>query len=202
LFELLEAKDGLRLLDLGCGVGRNSIPLAQRLLDSEGKVDCVDLLASAIRHLERYGKEYGVTEALETHLEDIGAFEIEPDSYHYILSISSLEHVDSMATFDRVLSDMMKGTRDGGIHCFIINAGVKEKLALTGEPLDPMFELLLGTEELLRILAGTYKGWELLKQTVKPYEMMITRDGQPVILQSDVVTWAARKRASGDCRQG
>lgn len=194
LFEQLERPNGLRLLDLGCGVGRNSIPLASRLSGTGGKVVCVDLLESAICHLEKYGREHGVEEELELHRCDIAAFRIEPDRYDYIFSVSSLEHLDSMDSFVKVLGAMAAGTRTGGIHCLIVNAGVKEVCLATGEELDPKFELMLDTEELGSLLAEKYRGWELLRHAVKPYELEIQRDGEPVSLRSDVVTWAARKK--------
>lgn len=45
------------------------------------------------------------------------------------------------------------------------------------------------------MLAEKYRGWELLRHAVKPYALEIERDGVPVSLSSDVVTWAARKRS-------
>lgn len=41
----------ISILDLGAGVGRNSIPIAESFKSGNGKVVCVDLLESAIEKL-------------------------------------------------------------------------------------------------------------------------------------------------------
>lgn len=192
-FELLDPKEDLRILDAGCGVGRNSIPLAQRMRGSSGKVVCVDLLESAIRNLENYGAAYGVADHLEPVVSDVKHFRVAPRSYDYVFAVSALEHLDSKDTFNHVLADMMTGTKERGIHCFIINSNVRERSADTGDLLDPMFEIVFDTEELLGILTSLYNGWRILKTTVKPYEIEISRDGRQVRLESDVVTWVAKK---------
>ena len=46
LLELYENREGLRVLDLGSGVGRNAIACAKKLPDSV--VECVDILPVAI----------------------------------------------------------------------------------------------------------------------------------------------------------
>jgi len=43
LLPMLEGKEEVKVLDLGCGVGRNSIPIAEKMKKSGGKVVCVDL---------------------------------------------------------------------------------------------------------------------------------------------------------------
>lgn len=63
----------------------------------------------------------------------------------------------------------------------------------SGEKIDPMYELNFETEYLIRKLQNVYKEWKLLKQTVKPYEIEIEREGQRILLRGDVVTWGGRK---------
>ncbi|WP_241243040.1 class I SAM-dependent methyltransferase [Paenibacillus whitsoniae] len=192
-FEALEPVSEMRVLDLGCGVGRNSIPTARHLQASNGKVVCVDFLDSAIHHLKRYSKVYGVAEQLEMIVSDISQFTVIPNHYQYIYAVSTLEHLDSIETFDRVIERMKAGTTNGGINCFIISSNIQEIEVETGNLLDPMFELLFETDELLHKLETLYKGWQVLKQTVKGYELEIQRADKPVLLKSDVVTWSVRK---------
>lgn len=60
LIDYFEGQNNLQVLDLGSGVGRNSIPIAQKIQNSSGTVTCVDLLDSALTKLQNYSKEYGV----------------------------------------------------------------------------------------------------------------------------------------------
>ncbi|WP_238540505.1 class I SAM-dependent methyltransferase [Paenibacillus mucilaginosus] len=185
--------ENLQLLDLGCGVGRNSIPLAERMGRGGGKIVCVDLLPSAISHLNRYAAQYGVADRIEGVVSDIRNYRIPPDAFDYMFSVSALEHLETQAAFDGVLTGMMEGTRAGGVHCLLINANITETAVDTGESLDPMFELLFETDELLARLSVRYHGWRVLQQTVKSFVMRIKRDGRPVKLGTDVVTWAVQK---------
>jgi 2-polyprenyl-3-methyl-5-hydroxy-6-metoxy-1,4-benzoquinol methylase len=192
-FDLLPAKNDLRLLDLGCGVGRNSIPLAQRLRGTKGKVVCIDILESAITYLERYGKEYGVSEVIEPIRSEISDFQICPDYYDYVISVSTLEHLDSITTFHRVLEKLIHGTREQGIHCFLINSNIRETEVEKGAKLIPLFEILFETDELLSSLRNRYANWTVLRENVKRYTLEIMRDEKRVLLESDVVTWVAKK---------
>jgi cyclopropane fatty-acyl-phospholipid synthase-like methyltransferase len=45
-----DAEGALQVLDLGCGIGRNSIPIAELLKRQGGTVVCVDLLESALHN--------------------------------------------------------------------------------------------------------------------------------------------------------
>jgi predicted O-methyltransferase YrrM len=76
LLPLLDGKDNLIVLDLGCRLGRNSIPIAEKIKDKGGKVVCVDLLDSAIEKLEKYIEEFGVENIIETELADLGHYHI------------------------------------------------------------------------------------------------------------------------------
>lgn len=194
-FELLSDKKDVRLLDLGCGVGRNSIPLAQRLKGTNSKLVCVDFLESAIINLEQYAQEFGVSDKLELIQSDIGEFNVSPNSYDYIISVSVLEHLDSILTFHRVLEALKLGTKEKGVHCFIINSNIQEIEIDTGSPLNPMFEILFRTETLITKLRNTYTAdWAIIRETVAEYSLEIMRDDKRVLLKSDVVTWIAQKR--------
>ena len=57
---LFDEYNELRVLDLGCGVGRNSIYVAERFKNINCIVDCVDLLEIAIEKLVQNAKEHNV----------------------------------------------------------------------------------------------------------------------------------------------
>ncbi|MBL2486581.1 class I SAM-dependent methyltransferase, partial [Klebsiella pneumoniae] len=86
-------QNNLQVLDLGSGVGRNSIPIAQKIQNTSGTVTCVDLLDSALTKLQTYSKEYGVINNIKTEQVAIENYYIQPDTYNYIIAVSSLEHV-------------------------------------------------------------------------------------------------------------
>lgn len=193
LFSLLNEKNEVHVLDLGCGIGRNSIPLAQRIGERKGKVVCVDLLQSAIDKLKIYSSEFGVTDKIECRLNDIGDYLIDPNHYDFIFGVSSIEHLENEATFDKVVSDMISGTRVGGINCFIISTNVSETIIDSGNEIEPIYELNFETEYLIKKFQAAYVQWEILKLTVKPYEVEIEREGRRILLRGDVVTWAVQR---------
>ncbi|MFC4810385.1 class I SAM-dependent methyltransferase [Paenibacillus sp. GCM10023250] len=196
VMELLAAFDGreeLRVLDLGCGVGRNSIPIAEKLAGREGAVVCVDLLESAIARLAEYGRMYGVEARLRPVLSSIESFAIEPGGYDFIIAVSALEHLRSETALASKLGDMVRGVPAGGIVCIIAGTGNTETDARSGELLEPMFELNLPTPDMLARLDGHFAGWDVLMRSVKPLAFDIERSGRPVKLATDCVTFAARK---------
>ncbi len=193
--ENFAAYDYVRVLDLGCGVGRNSIPIAQFLQARSGEVVCVDLLVSALSKLEVYSREYGVGEQIRTMQSDIGDYAIAPDEYDYIVAISSLEHVESERMLVSVLGRMARGTRRCGVNCIIMSANIRETDALTGEKLEPYMELNLSEERLRQILSSAYPGWETLYTTTKALQFEIERNGRDILLTSDCVTFVVRKES-------
>ena len=95
LIDYFEGQNNLQVLDLGSSVGRNSIPIAQKIQNSSGTVTCVDLLDSALTKLQTYSKEYGVINNIKTEQAAIENYYIQRNTYDYIVAVSSLEHVQS-----------------------------------------------------------------------------------------------------------
>lgn len=188
-----EDQEYLSILDLGAGIGRNSIPIAQALKNRAGKVVCVDLLESAIDKLHTYSQTYGVEPYIETRLSDIEHFTIRQEEYDMIIAVSSLEHVSSEEVLERKLIEMARGTRLNGSNCIIIGSNIREVQIGSGEALDPMFEVNLTTERMLEILDQQYADWTVEERLVKPLEYEIDRNGQPVQLTTDCITFVARR---------
>ncbi|TXK83443.1 class I SAM-dependent methyltransferase [Paenibacillus sp. N3.4] len=186
-------KDNVSVLDLGCGVGRNSIPIAQKIKEQNGRVYCVDLLDSALNKLKSYSYECGVLEAIITEESDIGEYAIEPNTFDYIIAVSSLEHLNSEEHLVGVLSQMAIGTKDKGINCIIINTNVEEIDIESNEELEPMIEVDMSTEHCMSILKKSYAGWEELNIHVKQLSFEIVRDERLVLLKSDCITFVIRK---------
>lgn len=194
LLPLLERKTSPRVLDLGCGVGRNSIPIAVRLKSNHGSVVCVDLLKTALEQLHEYAVEFGVEDAIETQCFDISDLDIEPGAYDFIVAVSSLEHVSSESVLEQVLANMVRGTKLGGLNCLVINSSVEEICTDSSNALEPQFEVNLQTEELLRKLQTAYQGWDELEVCVKPLSFQITRNRGPVELRTSAITYVVQRR--------
>ncbi|WP_066195130.1 class I SAM-dependent methyltransferase [Gracilibacillus timonensis] len=194
LLSMLEGKTNIKVLDLGSGVGRNSIPIAQDIKTKNGKVFCIDLLDSALGKLEQYSKEYGVEEIIETKKADIGKYVIPKNEFDFIVAVSTLEHVESEAVFENVIRQMALGTKSEGINCIIVNSEVEEIDIATNEKLDTMMEVNIKTEDMINTLSHIYEGWEVVKQLVKPLEYKIIRNERNILLKTNAITFVVKKK--------
>ncbi|MEC2626927.1 class I SAM-dependent methyltransferase, partial [Bacillus cereus] len=162
-----EGQNNLQVLDLGSGIGRNSIPIAQKIRNTSSTVTCVELLNSALTKLQTYSKEHDVFEVIKTEQAAIENYHIDSNAYDYIVAVSSLEHIKSEEDFKNVLHSMKKVTKNGGINCLIINSNIQEIDLKTNEELEALIEINLSTEELIRLLKNIYKGWKEVKVGIK-----------------------------------
>jgi 2-polyprenyl-3-methyl-5-hydroxy-6-metoxy-1,4-benzoquinol methylase len=194
LIPLFEGKANLKVLDLGSGVGRNSIPIAQEIKNKNGKVVCVDLLDSALDKLKLYSEEYEVGEVIETKKADIGNYYIQENEYDLIVAVSTLEHVESEDVFENVIRKMALGTKTQGINCIIVNSEVEEIDIDTNEKLDAMMEVNIKTNDMMNKLRNIYHGWEVVKDLVKPLEYKIFRNERDVLLRTNAITFVVRKK--------
>ncbi|WP_243644386.1 class I SAM-dependent methyltransferase [Paenibacillus pinisoli] len=190
--ELIQS-DAMRVLDLGSGVGRNTIPIAGYLKAFNGSVVAVDMLSSAIEGLMNYSRIHQVDSNIEAVQSDIESYRIEAESFDAIIAVSALEHLRSEEELRRKLMEMVTGTKPGGIHCIIIGSNIQEISIRMNETLDPMFEINMSTKAMRELLDQTYHGWETMKRLVKPLVFEITRGDEPVRLSSDCVTLVVRK---------
>lgn len=194
ILPLFSEYKNISVLDLGCGVGRNSIPIAQFCKDKTGRADCVDILEIAIEKLSEYSKEYGVSDIINGIVSPIDEFEINKDSYDFILAVSALEHVDSIESFRLKLAQIRDGLKANGIVCLIVNSEVVETNKENGELIAPQFEVNLETKQMLDMLETTFEGWEILKSSVVKQQYDIPRGNCVADLTSNVVTYVSRKR--------
>lgn len=59
-----------------------------------------------------------------------------------------------------------------------------------------MYELLFDSKELIRKFEMFYQDWKVLKQTIVPYRLEMTRNEEKVLLESNVVTWVTQKKGT------
>ncbi|SHJ54505.1 class I SAM-dependent methyltransferase [Pseudobutyrivibrio xylanivorans] len=184
----------VQALDLGCGVGRNSIYIAKEFKDKECKVDCIDILDMAIEKLNEYATQYGIEKSINGIVNSIEDFKIIKNKYDFILAVSSLEHVENEAKFFKKLEEIRDGVRDNGIVCLIINSEIKEWNRETYEELEPQFEINLQTDILKSYIEDVYKGWDTLKNCVVKQEYDIPRGGIVSHLSTNVITYVGKNR--------
>lgn len=191
LFEFFKKGDKISVLDLGCGVGRNCIPIAQYFDDCS--IDCVDILDFAIEKLCEYSNQYGVSEKINGIVSSIDDFVIEKNKYDFIMAISALEHVKNEKVFVNKLIEIKNGTKENGTVCLIINSQVTEKNKETGEELTPQFEVNLKTEKIIEVLNTVFDGWKKIKTSFTEQKYDIPREEITSELQTDVVTVVIKK---------
>ncbi|MGE6401534.1 class I SAM-dependent methyltransferase [Bacillus cereus] len=183
----------LQILDLGSGVGRNSIPIAQKIMNTGSAVTCVDLLDSALTKLQVYSKEHGVFEYIKTEQSAIEDYYIPSNTYNYIIAVSSLEHVKSIEDLKKVLHSMKNGTKSGGINCLIVNSNIQEIDLETNQELDALIEINLSTEEMIRTLKDVYSEWQEVKVEIKNLTYNIIRNGTHIQLNTNAITFVVQK---------
>jgi ubiquinone/menaquinone biosynthesis C-methylase UbiE len=183
----------LSFLDLGSGVGRNSIPLAKAIRHSRGRIQCVDLLDMALEKLKKYSREHHVEHVIKTEQADISEYKIPRNSFDYIIAASSLEHVKSEEIFRKALRRMAEGTKSGGINFIMMNTNIEEIDLETGNKRETLIEVVLSKERALRTLRANYEGWEELHRSDKPMNLEISRHQVPILLKADSLILAVRK---------
>ncbi len=190
---LFEGHNELKVLDLGCGVGRNSVYIAEKFKDINCIVDCVDLLEIAIEKLILNADEHSVAAKINGVVKSIEEYKIKENSYDLIMAISALEHIDTYESFLNKLTEIKEGLRKNGIVCFVINSNVREVNQSTNEFADAQFEVNLPTEKIQECLSAVFDGWNLLKTSVSEQEYDIPRETFISRLSTNVVTFVARK---------
>ena len=193
LLPLYEAGMGLRCLDLGSGVGRNAIVCAQRLPDST--VECVDILPIAIEKLRENAEKMGVSRQIRGIVSPVDAFSVEPGGYDLILAASVLEHLDARESAVRKMREIADGIRPGGAVLLVMNTGVREWDAETGEPMQAQFEVNLPPREVRALLGEIFCGWEVLWDKCIHYEYQVPRGSRNAMICAEVVTFTARRPA-------
>lgn len=193
ILPLFKNHSELNVLDLGCGVGRNCIPIAQEYKGINCKIDCVDILDYAIEELSKNSLIYDVKNEINGIISSIDEFSIQEDFYDFILAVSALEHINSVNAFSDKLNEICKGTHKNGIVCLIINSEVTEINKGNGQELIPQFEVNMNTKELIKLLNQTFNGWEIIKNTVRSQRYDIPRKNCISDLSTAVVTFVAKK---------
>lgn len=183
----------LNILDLGCGVGRNCIPIADRFRNISCKIDCVDILELAIEQLNKYSSEFGVAKEINGVISSIEEFQIKEKTYDLIFAVSALEHVASADLLEKILFEIADGLKINGVACLIINSEVVEINKDNGAELIPQFEVNLKTNDLTEMLEKVFSNYKVLKNTIVEQHYDIPRIECTSSLSTNVVTYVVQK---------
>ena len=193
LDRLMQHKRDLKVLDLGSGVGRNTIPVATRLTDSNSSITAVDLLDNAINKLKEYARKYQVEHLIKAEAADVEHYAIPEGSYDYILACSCLEHTSSEEALRTVLHRMQKATQLGGIHVITMSTDVQEVEEETGNIREGLIELNLSSEQALEMLHDTYEGWNVLVEKTVPQSIDEEKEGVAIKFQCTLITYVVQR---------
>ncbi len=178
LIELLPA--GAEVLDLGCGEGRNSLPLARHGMRVVGWDKCVNELALLKRQAH--------AEALRVHAVhcDMRDLHIEYGKWHAILTILSLHYLKPEEAAERLLRIRAK-ILPGGFHAMVAFTNIGTLSKLRNDRFFPKKEEILEAYE--------KADWEIVTYEADMVNcLQTTASGQPH--QNERLTLLARKPAN------
>jgi tellurite methyltransferase len=101
--------NGLRVLDVGCGEGKNAAFLASR----GAKIDAVDISLRAIQNgMRHWPKDIRIRWAVG----DVRSLELPQDKYDIVIAYGFLHCLSSTAEIRTVLARLQSATRHSGFH--------------------------------------------------------------------------------------
>jgi ubiquinone/menaquinone biosynthesis C-methylase UbiE len=103
---------GMKVLDIGCGMGFFSLPLA-RMVGSKGKVISVDVQEKMIKSLKKRAKKAGLTDRIETrisHQNSLGLDDLNED-IDFALVFAVIHEVSDVSQF---FSEIYKALKPKG----------------------------------------------------------------------------------------
>jgi SAM-dependent methyltransferase len=139
--EILEVVKGLqrtfstkliRILDLGCGDGRYSIPFAEL----GATVDCVDFSEEAIQRLNQLAEKKVLTDLLNPRCCNVMEYSIKENFYHFIISSGLFEYLTG-SELTRLISDIQAATIVAGMNAFVYLLQHPEAAIVPGEHPHP-----------------------------------------------------------------
>lgn len=187
-------KRNVQILDLGCGIGRNAIPIAKVVGPNGGKVTCVDVLDIAVEKLKENAKRYSVLDYIEPEIKEVEKFFIKKNYFDLVVSFSVLEHgVSDETAFFTVIQNIKNGTKSGGLNYLGITTNLEELDAKTLEKLSKDIVYDASFEKAKSDLEDVYKDWEILSAEKSFYKEEYVKNGKMIIWQSDFLTFVAKK---------
>jgi SAM-dependent methyltransferase len=178
-------------LDLGCGVGRHTIPVAQRLPVGSHVIG-IDLIPLAVRRLCENARAAGVGSAVQGVVGDLEHTSLAARSIDWLVSVSALEHVSGPEAFEGVLRRLRDATRPGGLNCLIIGTD-KVEIDSLGRVRPARVEFHLATAVAQDLLRRSYDSWDIVEASAASFSVEEDRDGERYTLRTTNLRLLARK---------
>ena len=192
--DAVERPAPLHVLDLGCGVGRHTLPIAQRLPEGSFVVG-MDLLPLAAERLTRNAAEAGLGHLIQAVVADLDHVALAAESIDLLVSVSALEHSRDMSALERLLSQCRRATRPGGVHCLIMGTD-KIEVDADGNSRPAQVEFPLTSADGRVALEQGYADWETLSFTTAAFSVDEERDGEAYTLHATNLRLTARRPGS------
>jgi SAM-dependent methyltransferase len=108
IFSILKPGEGQSILDLGCGTGKQSIPLAETV-GPEGRVIAMDVSQDAVDAVDRRARELGLQERIDTIRDSLDnlAGRVEGRRFDRVVASYSIYYVEDAERLFRTLADIM-----------------------------------------------------------------------------------------------
>jgi len=143
-----------RVLDLGCGNGRNSLYLAANGFD----VTAWDKNPSSIANIQRIAQAEGLT-SIKSDVRDLNTLTFDGE-YDFILSTVVMMFLES-ATIPGLINNMQRCTKSGGYNLIVAAMDTADYPCTVGFP----FAFREGE------LSDYYAGWDIVKYNENPGEL-------------------------------
>jgi SAM-dependent methyltransferase len=116
IFSILRPGEGQTILDLGCGTGKQSIPLAQTV-GPNGRIVSIDVSQDAVEAVDRRAAELGVSDRISTICDSLDnlAGRVAGSSFDRIVASYSIYYVDDA---DRLFGALSEVIAPGGLLFF------------------------------------------------------------------------------------
>lgn len=109
LREWLPSLQGLRVLDAGCGEGKNAIYFAA----GGAKVEAIDASALAIRNARQH---WGEAAAVSWTVGDVRATPLDPSGYDVIVAYGLFHCMSAVSEIESLIRKLREATRPGGLN--------------------------------------------------------------------------------------